>query len=77
MMFINFMLEPEVGRANAEYIGYASPNMAVVNHPDYCYKDNEYLYPAEEDMPETEYFRDLPPATRTLYEELWVGITSK
>lgn len=77
MMFINFMLEPEVGRANAEYIGYASPNMAVVNHPDYCYKDNEYLYPTDENMPETEYFRDLPPATRTLYEELWVGITSK
>ncbi|MBE7064741.1 MAG: extracellular solute-binding protein [Ruminococcaceae bacterium] len=77
MMFINFMLEPEVALANAEYIGYASPNVEVVNHPDYCYKDDEYLYPAEEDMPEVEYFYDLPPETRNYYEKLWVEITSK
>ncbi|MBQ8828096.1 MAG: extracellular solute-binding protein [Clostridia bacterium] len=76
MMFINFLLEPEVGLANAEYIGYASPNTAVVNHPDYSYKDNEYLYPSEEDMPGVEYFYDLPPEIRNYYENLWVEITS-
>ncbi|MBQ8165080.1 MAG: extracellular solute-binding protein [Clostridia bacterium] len=77
MMFINFMLEPEVALANAEYIGYASPNTEVVNHPDYSYKDNEYLYPAEEDMPNVEYFYDLTPEIRNYYEKLWVEITSK
>lgn len=27
--FINFMLEPEVGKANSEYIGYSTPNQAA------------------------------------------------
>ena len=28
-MFINFMCEPDVGKANAEYIGYTTPMQAV------------------------------------------------
>lgn len=33
-MFINFLLEPEVGAANAEYIGYSSPNDAALELMD-------------------------------------------
>ena len=28
-MFINFMCEPDIGKANAEYIGYPTPMQAV------------------------------------------------
>ena len=71
MLYINFLMEPEVALANAEYICYASPNTAVVNNPDYSLAGNEYLYPAEEDMPKVEYFHDLPKDVRSHYEELW------
>ena len=70
-MFINFMLEPEVALANAEYICYASPNTAVLNNPDYSLKDNKYLYPDEDDMPVCYYYYDLDAETRSYMEQLW------
>ncbi|MBQ3112277.1 MAG: spermidine/putrescine ABC transporter substrate-binding protein [Firmicutes bacterium] len=74
LMYINFMLEKEIATAVAEYICYASPNLAVRNNPDYSLADSEVLYPAAEDMPHTEYFHDLDPAVRSYYEKLWEEI---
>ena len=71
LMYINFLLEPEVALANAEYICYASPNMAVLNNEEYSLKDSEVLYPAEENKPKTQYFHDLDPEIRSYYEKLW------
>ena len=71
MMYINFLMEPEIALANAEYICYASPNTAVVSNPDYSFAGNEYLYPAEDAKPKTEYFHDLPEDVRSYYESLW------
>lgn len=73
-MFINFMLEPEVALANAEYICYASPNTAVLSNEDYSLKDNEYLYPSEENKPKVQYYHDLDVEIRSYYEELWEQI---
>ncbi len=74
MMYINFLLEPEIALANAEYIGYASPNTAVVNNPDYCYYKNEILYPKKKDMPYVEYYHDIDPEIRSYYEQLWIDL---
>lgn len=74
MMYINFMLEPEVALANAEYICYASPNTTVVENEDYSLYGNEYLYPTEENKPKTEYFHDIDAETRSYYEKLWEDI---
>ncbi len=74
LLYINFLLEPEIALANAEYIGYASPHTAVVNNPDYCYYQNEILYPKAEDMPDTEYYHDLPENVRMKYEDLWLDL---
>lgn len=71
MMYINFLMEPAIALANAEYICYASPNTAVVNDPDYSLADNEILYPADDAKPKTEYFHDLPADVRSYYEALW------
>lgn len=71
-MFINFMMEPEVALANAEYICYATPNTAVLANPDYSLKDDEYLYP--ETAPKVEYYHDLDPEVRSYYEKLWEEI---
>ncbi len=74
LMFINFMLEPDIALANAEYIGYASPNTAVVNNPDYYYYGNKILYPDESTLPPTQYFHDIDPAVRNYYENLWIDV---
>ncbi len=74
LMYINFLLEPEIALANAEYICYASPNTSVVENENYSLKDEEILYPSEEDMPVCEYFHDLPEEIRSYYESLWEAV---
>lgn len=74
MLYINFLLEPEIALANAEYIGYASPNTTVINNPDYYYYGNEILYPSQENMPKTEYYHDLTNDIRYYYENLWIDV---
>lgn len=74
LMFINFLLDPEVALANAEYLCYATPNTSVLNNQDYSLKDNKYLYPDEANKPKTQYFYDLDIETRTYYESLWEEI---
>ncbi|MBO7148435.1 MAG: ABC transporter substrate-binding protein, partial [Clostridia bacterium] len=71
LMYINFLLEPEIALANAEYICYASPNTSVVENEEYSLKDEKILYPDEADMPKTQYFHDLPSEIRSYYESLW------
>lgn len=74
LMYINFLLEPQIATANAEYIGYASPNTAVVNNPDYYYYKNEILYPDEKDMPKVQYYHDIDDEIRMHYEMLWCDV---
>lgn len=74
MLYINFLLEPDVALANAEYICYASPHTAVIENPDYCYYKNEILYPPEENMPKVEYYQDISPEIRSYYENLWIDL---
>ena len=72
LMFINFMLEPDVALANAEYLCYATPNTAVLSNEEYSLKGNKYLYP--EELPPVEYYHDLDPEIRAYYESLWEEI---
>ena len=74
MLYIDFLLEPEVALNNAEYIGYASPHSAVVENPDYYYFENEILYPEEKDTPPTQYYHDIDPEIRNYYENLWIDL---
>jgi spermidine/putrescine-binding protein len=47
MEYINFMLTEEPAIANAEYIGYASPNKTVIENEDYKAYMEEYAYEGE------------------------------
>ncbi|MDD6095639.1 MAG: spermidine/putrescine ABC transporter substrate-binding protein [Clostridia bacterium] len=73
-LYMNFLMEPVVALANAEKLGYLCPNTSVVNNDEYSYKDNEILYPSEENMPKTQWFHDLDAEIVEYYEELWVGV---
>lgn len=74
MMYINFLLEPEIALEVAEYVMYASPHTGVIENDDYSLKDNEYLYPSEENYPKVQYFHDIPEKTRMYYERLWEDV---
>lgn len=59
-MFINFMCETDISVANAEYIGYSTPQtLAWEALPDEI-KNNPIAYPSEEVLANTETFTVLP-----------------
>ena len=70
--FINFMLEPEIALANAEYIYYATPNKAVTENPDYSLADSEAVYP--ENLENTQSFHNLPTDTLQYMNSLWMKV---
>ncbi len=74
MLFLNFLMEPDVALANAEYIYYASPNKSVTSNPEYSLLGDEILYPSEENMPKCEYFHDMDTDTRAYFDKLWQDI---
>ena len=69
-LFIDYMLDPEIALANAEYICYASPHTGVYTNPEYSYYENEILYP-EEGKFKTQNFLNLKPETLALMSTLW------
>jgi spermidine/putrescine transport system substrate-binding protein len=70
--FINFMLEPEVALANAEYIYYATPNKAVLQNEDYSLIDSEAVYPKA--LKNTQAFHNLPTDTLQYMNSLWMKV---
>lgn len=71
-MFINFMLEPEVGQANTEYIGYSTPNKAVYDLLDAEMKENELFYPSSEYLEKCYTFSNLPDDVYTYMQDQFV-----
>lgn len=76
-LYINFILEPEVSTANAEYICYASPSTAVATNPDYCFyeEDHDLLYP-EDGKFTTQVYTNLSPESLALMSALWEDVKS-
>lgn len=70
--FINFMMEPEIALANAEYIYYATPNIAVLENEDYSLGSSEAVYP--ENLQNTQEFHNLPTDTLQYMNNLWMKV---
>ena len=75
--YINFMLSEDIAVANAEYIGYASPNMLVRENEEYIaymadwHEDYaEILYPDLSSLT-TIYYHALDVETQAMANELW------
>ncbi|CEK29352.1 ABC transporter spermidine/putrescine solute-binding protein [[Clostridium] sordellii] len=75
-MFINFLLDPEIAKINAEYIGYSTPNVGALELLDPEVIKNKVAYPSKDVMDKTETFRDLGDKIR-LYDEAWIQLKSK
>lgn len=73
-MYINFMLEPEIGLANIDYIGYSTPNDAVYELLDDEVKEDGISYPDPEVLANCEYFYHTSPELSLLMDEKWTEI---
>lgn len=75
-MFINFLLEPEVGAANAEYIGYSTPNDASLELLPPEVTQNPVAYPSDEVIAKTEFWQDLPAEMNLAVDQKWTELLS-
>jgi len=75
-LYINFMLEPEVGLANIDYIGYSTPNDRVYQLLDEETKNDPVRYPEQELLDNCEYFVNLSPELAAYMDEKWTELLS-
>jgi spermidine/putrescine transport system substrate-binding protein len=75
-MFINFMCEPDVGTANAEYIGYTTPMNAVWEQLDEELKYNEIAFPNEEIVAKETTFTALSDEVNNQLDVKWSEMKS-
>ncbi|MEG1996070.1 MAG: spermidine/putrescine ABC transporter substrate-binding protein [Oscillospiraceae bacterium] len=69
--FIDFMLEPEVAKANIEYIGYSTPMSLVRDMLDKNLRESPISYPESEVLARCDTFLDLPEETNEYISESW------
>ena len=72
-MFINFMCEPEVSVANADYIWYSTPISAAKELLELDEETLEISYPGEEARTNMERFTNLTDEANQLMDDLWVS----
>ena len=64
--FINFLNEPEVAARNAEFVYYATPNIAAELYLPDEYFENTTIYPPESQLERSEFFLPLTPRAQKL-----------
>ena len=69
-LFINFLLDPENATLNAEYIGYSSPNLKVLEMIDPAYAQNNAFNPDKAVVERCTIFNDLGDFTQA-FAEAW------
>ena len=69
--FINFILEAEAGAAIADFIQYATPNLAAKKLMPESYTKNPAIYPSDDTLSSCESAVYLGHKVVRLYEEAW------
>lgn len=79
-LYINFLMDPTIAKANAEYIYYASPNTAVIEDEEYL-EFLEELHPdafeilyGSNNNPKNDSFVDLPEETKVYITSKWTQL---
>lgn len=70
--FINFMLKPENAAKNAEYVGYATPNVKAEAILPKEVTSNKAFYPDETAMKHLEVYQNLGPDYLGIYNDLFL-----
>lgn len=74
--FINFMSGTEQSMANAEFIGYTSPNKEVKDLIDVDDFTKSIMYPDAATLANCEAYINLPQETLDYYDSMWVKLKS-
>ncbi len=72
-MFINFMCEPTVSAANADYIWYSTPVSAAKDILELDEETLEISYPDDETKANMEVFTNLSDEANQLMDDLWIS----
>ena len=73
MQFMDFLNRPEIALRNAEYVGYATPNLtARAMLPEEVQNDRQ-AYPDDEDIDDAEFFVHLGETLRD-YDRIWTEV---
>ena len=75
-MFINYLCEPDVGLANADFIGYSTPITAVWEMLDDDLKYSKIAYPDAEVLDKAEVFETLPDDINAAMDAQWSEMKS-
>ena len=75
-MFINFMCETDIGKANSEYIGYTTPMHCVWEILDEDLKYSEIAYPSEDIAAKEEVFTALSDEVNSELDVKWSEMKS-
>ena len=70
--FINYMLRPEIAAKNAEYVGYATPNMKAEAILPKEIKSDKAFYPDATAMKNLEVYQNLGPEYLRIYNDLFL-----
>jgi len=73
-LFINYVLEPEVSAAIANYTRYPTPNQAALPLINLVDRNNPAIYPAAEIQARLFMYANLGPEVALLYEQAWADI---
>lgn len=76
LLFINFLLEPEISGENTNITGYSTPNKGARNFIKKELLNNPAIFPSDEDLKRAEFIKDLGPAIQT-YDRYWTEIKSE
>lgn len=71
-IFINFMCEPEIAAANAEYIYYGTPNTAALELMDDDYRESELTNPPQEYLDKCFKFTNIDNKSYNLMQENFI-----
>ena len=72
--YINFMCEPDVATANAEYICYSTPHTEALDMLSDEVSNDPMFYPPQTVVDHAEVFITLPEETIKLQKDLWIKL---
>ena len=72
--YINFMCEPDVATANAEYICYSTPHTEALEMISDEVRNDPMFYPAQTVVDKAEVYVTLPEETIKLQKDLWIKL---
>ena len=76
-MYLNFMMEPKVAAANAETIGYSTPNTEAIQYLSDEMRESKIAYPDDEIIAKAEYFVLLPDELNTALDNGWKDLLTE